>query len=89
MSDKQPVPCEHCKATGLFGGNACHECDGKGYRLTTGGRAVSKKQEQFGAAGGEPKQTAIETPVRLVDPAGPKNRPKSRCGGPGSEAIVR
>jgi DnaJ-class molecular chaperone len=46
MSDKLPAPCEHCKATGLFGGSECRECDGKGYRLIVDGRVIPRKFEK-------------------------------------------
>jgi hypothetical protein len=41
MNDKLPTPCEHCKATGLFEGGECPQCDGKGYRLIVDGRLIS------------------------------------------------
>ena len=37
MSEKLPVPCEYCKATGLFQGSECEQCRGKGYRLIVNG----------------------------------------------------
>jgi DnaJ-class molecular chaperone len=46
MSDKLPAPCEHCKATGLFGGSECWECDGKGYRLIVDGRVIPREFEK-------------------------------------------
>jgi hypothetical protein len=36
-SEKVPVPCEHCRATGLAAGIECRECAGKGYRVSIGG----------------------------------------------------
>jgi DnaJ-class molecular chaperone len=48
MSDKLPAPCEHCKATGLFGGSECRECDGKGYRLIIDGRVTPQRLERSG-----------------------------------------
>jgi len=48
MSDQQPAPCEHCKATGLFDGSECRECDGKGYRLIADGRVAPRKFEKSG-----------------------------------------
>jgi hypothetical protein len=48
MSDKLPAPCEHCKATGFFGGSVCRECDGKGYRLIIDGRVIPRKFESSG-----------------------------------------
>jgi len=33
MNEKLPVPCEHCKGTGLSHGVECRECRGKGYRV--------------------------------------------------------
>jgi DnaJ-class molecular chaperone len=48
MSDKLPAPCEHCKATGFFGGSECRECDGKGYRLIVAGRVNPRKFESSG-----------------------------------------
>ena len=46
MSDKLPAPCEHCKATGFFGGSVCRECDGKGFRLIVDGRVIPQKFEK-------------------------------------------
>jgi hypothetical protein len=48
MNDKLRAPCEHCKATGLFEGSECRECDGKGYRLIVDGRVVPRKFERSG-----------------------------------------
>jgi hypothetical protein len=48
MSDKQPIPCEHCKAKGLFGGDQCRECGGRGYRLVSDGRVSPSKFERSG-----------------------------------------
>jgi hypothetical protein len=48
MNDKMPAPCEHCRATGLFGGGECRECDGKGYRLIIDGRVTPQRLERSG-----------------------------------------
>jgi hypothetical protein len=46
MTDKIPIPCEHCAATGIVRGIACEECRGKGYRVTLAGRLVAAPRPQ-------------------------------------------
>jgi hypothetical protein len=33
MNEELPVPCQHCKSTGLSHGDECRECRGKRYRV--------------------------------------------------------
>lgn len=41
MNEKTPVPCQHCRGTGLKAGIECRECNGKGYRLLIGGQLTA------------------------------------------------
>ena len=41
MTEKLPVPCQHCHATGLKAGAECRECAGKGYRLLVDGKVTA------------------------------------------------
>ena len=47
MDEKLPIPCEHCKATGLFKGSDCRECGGKGYRLNVNRRTLQARTEML------------------------------------------
>jgi DnaJ-class molecular chaperone len=41
VNDKMPVPCEHCRGTGIIAGIECRECRGKGHRVVVAGRMVN------------------------------------------------
>jgi len=43
MTEKLPIPCEHCSATGIFHGSECAECRGKGYRLMIDGQITTAR----------------------------------------------
>jgi hypothetical protein len=46
MTEKLPVPCQHCHASGLKAGVECRECGGKGYRLLVNGRELAPRRQE-------------------------------------------
>jgi len=43
MTEKLPIPCEYCHATGISNGSECLECRGKGYRLIINGQVTAPR----------------------------------------------
>jgi DnaJ-class molecular chaperone len=41
ISEKMPVPCQSCHATGLKAGTECRDCRGRGYQLVTSGKLMA------------------------------------------------
>ena len=46
MNEKLPIPCEHCRGTGIQSGLDCRECGGRGFRVMVAGTLQPNRQQQ-------------------------------------------
>ena len=42
-NEKIPIPCEHCRGTGIIRGIECRECLGRGHRVVVAGRGWCRR----------------------------------------------